>query len=296
MEAFRWISASSLFFTGMAICVKQLVALGMPEGEVVFFRLFLNFLVVAAWMACRGHSFRFEGSRGLLFFRGVCGFVAVSALFLSVSRLPLPVASLLYWSSPLFVVLFSQVIFKEASPRALLPFLGLAFVGLTLLLNVRKEQLLGSYPLSSVLIGLGGSMAGALAYLTVRRATARVSPHGIVLAFTGVGSVLSLPWLFSVYETPRPEQWAWLLGLGGSAVLGQYLMTRGYGVAPASVVSSLNLLNAAFSALSGWVFFGESLAWAQWRGMGLMVAGIVAVALQAASRPARRTWEARVVS
>jgi hypothetical protein len=75
-----------------------------------------------------------------------------------------------------------------------------------------------------------------------------------------------------------------------------YLMTRGYGVAPASVVSSLNLLNAAFSALSGWVFFGESLAWAQWLGMGLMVAGIVAVALQAASRPARRTWEARVVS
>jgi drug/metabolite transporter (DMT)-like permease len=92
----------------------------------------------------------------------------------------------------------------------------------------------------------------------------------------------------SVYETPRPEQLAWLFGLGGCAVLGQYLMTRGYGVAPASVVSSLNLLNAAFSALTGWIFFGESLAWAQWLGMGLMVAGIVAVALQAAPGAAHR--------
>jgi drug/metabolite transporter (DMT)-like permease len=285
LRALAWISGSAFFFSLMSLLVKRLATLGVPQSQIVFWRVFFNCLFVAAVMLKRGEPFFPRGDRALLFFRGVCGFIAVTCLFASLAHLPLPVASILYWSSPLFVILLSGFVFRERLPRSAPVGCAVAFVGLALLLKVELGGHWFAYPAVAVGVGLLGSVAGAFAYLAVRKATERVGVNGIIFAFTGVASVLALPWALSEFQVPDALQAVQLLLLAVSAIIGQYLMTEGYRHAPAGVVSTMNLLVAAFSAVWGVLFFDESLDALQWGGMLLMALGIAAVTLGAGKRP-----------
>jgi drug/metabolite transporter (DMT)-like permease len=74
--------------------------------------------------------------------------------------------------------------------------------------------------------------------------------------------------------------------MGSAATLGQFLMTHAYRFAPAGIVSTMNLLNAAFSAVLGWTLFGETLDRLQWAGLVVLGIGIASVTLSAGkSRP-----------
>lgn len=267
---------SALGFSVMAIFVKRLGP-ALPQFELVFFRSFINFTLVLAAMLGLGEKLAVEARDAkLLTFRGVAGFVGVTCLFYSIGKLPLPVAMLLGWTSPAFVLLFSRLFLGEKVARTSHgASIVLAFGGLILLLNPKfgAEHWI-SLPLFPVAVALVGASAAGAAYVAVRAATARVGANVIVLYFTGIASLISLPLAAGDFRAPTTGQWMELLLLGIFATLGQLAMTRAYRHAPAGYVSTMSLLNAAFSAVFGWAFFEERLSSEQWAGMIALAAGI----------------------
>jgi len=272
---------SAMGFSIMSVLVKRL-GTSVPHMELVFFRSAVNFVIVLVSMALLGESY-FPPRPGLLFFRGLMGFCGVTCLFYGISHLPLSIASMINWSSPLFVILFSRIFLKERIGARSAWWVAVAFVGLVFLVRPDTGSGSGSLPMMGVGIAVAGAAFGGMAYVAVRAATARVGVNAIVLYFTGTATILSLPFAIPVFRIPDASALVQLLGVGAFAAWGQFCMTQGYRHAAAGLVSTMGLFNAVFSMLWGWWFFSEALAPVQWMGMTLLAAG-VALATRASRR------------
>lgn len=258
----------------MSVFVKRL-GTHIPHMELVFFRSFINFLVVAVAMGIRGENF-FPAGKKLLFFRGLMGFCGVTCLFYGVAHLPLSIAAMINWSSPVFVILISRAWLKEKLSVQAMAWIALAFTGLVMLIRPDFGAGRTHLPLHAVIIALMGAFFGGMAYVAVRKATARVGVNPIVLYFTGTATLLSLPWAAQEFRIPDLSVLIELILIGLFASWGQFCMTQGYRFAAAGLVSTMGLLNAVFAVLFGWVFFAEALAAIQWIGMILLGFGIAA--------------------
>ena len=241
--------------------------------ELVFFRVFVNFVLVGLLMAVRQENF-FPSDKKLLFFRGGMGFCGVTCLFYGIGHLPLSIASMINWSSPLFVIVFSWFLLKERLAVRALIWVAVAFAGLVALMRPDWSGSGNGLPVFAVGIAVAGAAFGGMAYVAVRAATARVGVNAIILYFTGTATLLSLPWVVNGFQIPDRSSLIELLGVGLLATWGQICMTQGYRYAAAGLVSIMGLMNAAFSMLFGWVIFAENLTSAQWVGMVLLGLGI----------------------
>jgi drug/metabolite transporter (DMT)-like permease len=279
--ALVWMAASALGFGGMSIFVK-LLSEELPQFELVFFRSFVNFLIVllAMWI---GREKMFPPGKKLLFFRGLVGLGGIICHFYSIAHLPLAVAYMLNWASPIFVILFSRLFLDERISRRAWPGFVLSFLGLALLMRPQTGMGVQGLAIGAVGVALLGAAFGGLAYVAVRVATARVGVNAIILYFTGTASLLSAPLALISFQMPNFLQLIQLVLLGVCASVGQFTMTQAYRHALAGTVSTMGLLNAVSAALLGWVFFGETLSWIQLGGMMLLGVGVGALAMRSRS-------------
>jgi drug/metabolite transporter (DMT)-like permease len=273
-RAAAWMALACVGFATMGVFVKRLSP-EVPEFELVLFRSLINFAVVLVIMVARGDPF-FPKGKQLLVFRGVAGFGGMSCLFYCLGHLPLPLATLLNWSSPIFVILFSALILGERlRPNSVL-WISAALLSVVLILLPGLNEGFRTSWLAGVGVGLLGAAFAGSAYVAVKAAAARVGIYAIVLYLTGVSSLLSAPVAWVQGLSPlSPRQSAEVLALGLLATLGQIAMTEAYRHARASLVSPMSLLNAGMAALLGWWLFDEHLAALQWAGMLLLAVAIL---------------------
>ncbi|MCM0604987.1 MAG: DMT family transporter [Xanthomonadaceae bacterium] len=266
----------------MSLFVKFL-AVNYEHEQIVFFRAFVNFILVFGIMLIRGESLNPPGKK-LLFFRGFVGFLSLICFFYALIHLPLSISAMLNWCSPVFVFFVSAVALKEHHEKSLYLWVTLTFVGLYFLFDPKLSQT-SLLPLA-VGIGILGAMFSSLAFVAVRVATKTVGVNGIVLYFTGTATALSLPLLWGHFHNPVSiKDWAMFLAMGLFATGGQIGMTMGYRYSKAGLVSTYSLLGAAFSSLWGYVLLDERLAISQWAGMLLMAIGISFVAWRSVGKP-----------
>lgn len=280
LAALGWMMASALGFTVMTVHVKRLSP-AIPEFELVFFRSFINLVWVFLLVLASRQSLWPKSDKPLLLFRGVVGFMGVACMFYSIGHLPLPVASMLNWSSPLFVILLSRLFLRERMPAWSGLFIPIAFTGLCLLLDPFSAT--GKpVALFATFIGLLTAFFGGMAYVAVRAVTARVGPDVIVFYFTLVAVLISAPLASTGFVMPSKTQWPEVLSLGTFAAIGQLTMTRAYRHAPAGVVSLMSLLNPVFGAVIGFFVFREALAAMQWAGVALVGTALAGLTTQSA--------------
>ena len=99
----------------------------------------------------------------------------------------------------------------------------------------------------------------------------------IVFYFTVLSTLMSAVPLVWLWQSPEPRIWWFLIFIGFLAAVGQFLLTKGYGLAPAAQVGPFTYVNIVFAALFGWLFWEESLDALTWIGALLIcIAGIVA--------------------
>jgi S-adenosylmethionine uptake transporter len=272
-------TGSSFSFSVMSVFVKRLAQAGVPQFELVFFRSWVNFLLVLPIVLAFERIWP-AGNKRLLLARGLAGFAGASCLFYGVSHLPLSIAAMINWSSPAWVILFSWLLIGEKLPSRSIGWIVAAFVGLVLLLRVDFSGAgFVGLPAKAVLIAMLGAMFGGLAYVAVRAATAKVGVNTIILYFTGVSTLLSAPLALPTLAWRGADTMTELVLVGVFASFGQFCMTQGYRHAAAGLVSTMSLLNAAFSLSFGWILFGERLVALQWAGMALLSLAIAGLAM-----------------
>ena len=249
---------SSLAFSLMTICVKQLGD-RLPVAEIVFFRALISIVLTLIGLRVAKVS-PWGQNHGLLMLRGLCGSIALLCFFEAIANLPLASATVLQYTYPTFTALAAWLMLGEKLRKRIMLAVLIGWIGITLV--VRPGWLdagVGALPLTAVMMGLGGALFTALAYVCVRRLSADEHPLVIIFYFPLLSVPITLPTMLQKGLWPQGIEWLWLIGIGLLTQLGQIWVTQALSGLPAARATSINYVQVVFAAIWGWLFFSEQL-------------------------------------
>ena len=173
------------------------------------------------------------------------------------------------------------LIYRERLGWNFLAGVGLAFVGLYLLVGLDWSRVGAQYQLG-VILGIVTGIAYAVYMLSTRHAQraghVRLAPAQLLCvssllcaAVLGIAAVVE----GDSFALPDVQSWSALIGLGFfGQVLGWVLLTRAMPQLPASLIGLLLLLQPALSFVFDVILFARPTRTLDWIGVGLSLAGI----------------------
>lgn len=242
--------AASFLFAVMGTLVK-LAAKRIPAAEIVTVRFFVSAVVMAPLM-WRKRLPIFGHNRAWLFFRSSCGFCAGLLGFFVLAKLPLADATLLNYSSPIFVAPLSAIFFKERVSPTLAFCIAVAVVGCAFVLKP-------GFAVFNVagLSGVGAAFMSALAYMGIKQLHKTESSLTVVFhfsVFSAFAGAILFGWSFVM---PKTEELLALAAIGVLGVFAQVFLTAAYQHDDASRISPYSYAIVIFAAILGVLFFGE---------------------------------------
>jgi drug/metabolite transporter (DMT)-like permease len=263
--------SASLTFAIMGAVVK-VVSLSLTNEMVVFFRNFCALFFILPWV---WYSHPPGGVRtshfSLHLLRSVAGLGGMYCFFYVIARMQLSESFLLMSTAPLFIPIIAYLWINEPVERKVRGAIVVGFSGIILIL---KPGIGVFQPIA--FIGLAAGLLGALAMVSIRRMSSSEPTIRIVFYFTMLGTLISAMPLVWLWQPPKAEIWWLLLLIGLLAAVGQFLLTKGYSLAPAARVGPFSYSNVVFAMLLGSILWDESLDYLTWVGALLVcIAGIV---------------------
>lgn len=237
------------------VCVNSIVkTLGhrLPAIELLFFRGLFGVMFLIPLVTWRGWaSIRMRHPKMHLL-RATFGTASMFGVFYAVTHLPLADATAILFSNPLFATIFAALILREAVgwKRAAATITG--FIGVLVMIRPGAESI---EPAAFVAIA-AAMMTGALAII-IRRLSGHDSPYVIVVWFTLIGSLMTLPPTLAVWVTPEPGDWPLLVLVGLLGLLGQSAFTLAFSTGQSSAVAPFDYIRLIFAGVSGYLFFAE---------------------------------------
>jgi len=261
---------SAVFFALMALAAK-LASARLSGGEVALFRFaFMLLPALAPGVARKALTYQ---RLDLLFYRGVFGGVAVLLYFLAIAHVPVGIATLLNYSSPVFSVSFAALFLGEpADARLLLPSAA-ALAGLALAAGWGGGARFGGWELA----GLASSILSGAAVAAIRAARRTEGSWAVYGSFTLFGLLAALPFGLAGFQRPTPREWLLLAAVGATSVAAQLLMTYAYRWVTNLQAGVLAQLTVVISLLLGAGVLGDRLRPLQLVGILLTLAGVVGV-------------------
>jgi len=278
-------AASAVCFALMALAAK-LASARLSGVEVAFMRFAVMAVPVLAVPRLLRQALDFQRV-DLLIYRGVFGGLAILLYFLAIAHIPVGIATLLNYVSPVFSVAFAALFLGERVDRRLLLPLAAALIGMVLaaggggaggagqLLRFSRWEIAGMT--SAVLTG-----AAVAAIRAARRTEGSWAIYGSLTLF---GLLATAPFAVADFKLPTPREWLLLAGVGLGSIAAQLLMTYAYRWVTNLQAGVLSQLTVVLSLLFGAAFLGDRPAPIQIVGSLLTLAGVIGVVwLQATPR------------
>lgn len=245
--------ASSLLFAIMALAVKY-AARELSDEAIVFFRSAIGLIALLPWLFRNGtpklatRHFRWHLARGL------AGLAAMYCFFFALARMPLAEATLLNYSTPLFIPFIAALWLHERVATRVWWAIVTGFAGIVFILKP------GTGIFTPVaLVGLAAGLFAAMAMVNIRRLTRTEPTTRIVFYFSVIATAVSAVPLAWAWRTPSLQLWPALAALGICGTLAQLLLTRAYSLAPATQIGPFIYTTVIFAGVLGWALFGERL-------------------------------------
>ncbi|HXP95908.1 MAG TPA: DMT family transporter [Telmatospirillum sp.] len=261
------IIVSTVLFSILWSLVKMLAA-RYPIVEVSFFRSALAFIPVGVMVATNGGLPLLRTRKvSSHIWRSVIGVVSMMLGFLSYHLMPLADAVAISFTSPLLITALSVPLLGEKVGIHRWSAVVVGFVGVLLIIQPGGAMLnLGA------ITALTAAIASAFSMVTIRQLNRTDRPLTIVFYFTLYSTLFTAIPLPFVWVTPTLQDWGLLIVLGLTGGIGQYFMTRAYGLASAAVVSPFNYVSLLWAALFGWAIWGDVPALHVFVGSAVVVA------------------------
>jgi drug/metabolite transporter (DMT)-like permease len=281
---------AALFFSTSGTLGKSAMSAGITPEQVAAARITLAGVVLLAGVALfapRKLKVRREHAPVLLGY-GLLGVAGVQLLyFVAAGRIPVGIAILLEFVSPVLIALWVRFVRRHRLPRSVWGGIALAMVGLALVAQVWQGMTLD---LVGVLAGIGAALCSAGYFLLGERAVADIDPLGLVTWGMVVGAVaicvVAPPWTWPVrlldvdveFGAWHPPVWLLMVLL----VLVATVLAYACGISslrhlPASVASVLGLVEPVITTVAAWLLIGEELAWPQLLGSAILLGGAYVV-------------------
>ena len=264
---------SALGFALMAALVKVAGLRSFPVLQIIAARAFVS-LGISWWDTHRKGISPLGTHRGLLFARGLIGFLALMCVYSAVIHLPLAEATILQYTHPIFTLLFALVALNEAVNRSTLLCIGLSILGLMVILQP-AAGLGGSpdLPAYYVFLALLGAAGSGAAYVIVRKLVPLEDSSVIIFYFPLVCLPAALLLGWRDFIMPTTWEWLILLGVGIFTQIGQWGLTKGLALHKAGTVVAFSYVQVPIVAMLGLVFFNESLSLSSLLGGSLIILG-----------------------
>ena len=274
---------SALSFAVLAFSAK-LASRTLPGDEIAFLRFALMLAPFLVSRRLLREALTYQ-RLDLLAYRGIFGGVAVLLYFLAIEKIPVGMATLLNYSSPVWSVSFAALVLGErVRPLLLLPF-GVALAGTLLVTGAFEGS--GWPPRVGLWEGVGflSAILSGAAVTAIRAARKTEGSWAIYASFTACGLLVTAPFALAGFRWPDAREWLLLAIVGGSSISAQLLMTYAYRWVTNLQAGVFSQITVMVTMLLGVVFLGERLSPLQLLGAAFAIGGVLGVI--ARSRPTR---------
>lgn len=275
---------SSVCF-GLMAFVAKLATATLGGGQVALLRFAMMLVPFAVAPSLARRAMRYE-RLDLLFYRGFFGGTAVLLYFLAIAHLPVAIATLLNYSSPIFSVLFARAFLGEPMPvRKVVPLVA-ALAGLALVMGERVGP--GEWSRSGVwtAVGLLSAVLSGAAVTAIRAARRTESSWAVYGSFSLLGLVATAPVGIWEWRTPSAVAVGWIVLVGASSIAAQLLMTYAFRWVDNLQAGVFAPLAPLIAAALGVVLLGERLTPVELAGGALALGGVAATVVAGHGAPA----------
>ena len=258
INGIKYLIGSGFAFSLMSVCVK---AIGgrIPVSELVFARAGMS-LIMTRILLLKNNINPWGNQKRLLLIRGLLGTIALFCIFKALTILPIATATVIQYIYPTFTVICAYFILKEYIYKRIVFSIILGWLGIVL---VSQPEWISNNNYFETIIAISIAIIGALmtslAYICVRKLSAKEHPLVIIYYFPLVSIPLSLPFLINNFVLPNGIEWIWIFGIGFFTQIGQLCITEGLRLIPAGQATSLNYSQVIFSCIFGVLIFQEAI-------------------------------------
>lgn len=191
------------------------------------------------------------------FVRGGLHTLGLFLWFAALPKIPLADMTAIGFTTPLFIMLGAYLFLHEPMRWERWVATGLGFTGVMIVVGPQFAIGQGSGAGWYHLIMLASAPLFAASFL-VTKALTRYESTGTILVWQGITiSLLSLPFAASTWANPSLWQWLGFLLSGALGSGGHYCLTQAFRKADISATQSIKFLELVWSAMMGWVMFGD---------------------------------------
>ena len=244
----------------------KLLSAGLPLWQLFFLRSILILPLLAVLILRTGHGRLRSALNRWVLLRSALIVAMYVAFYAALPVLALPVVSAVYYTGPLFIVLFSGLFLREKIALAQWGAVLAAFVGVLIVLRPTGDEFS-----MAALIPLVSALCYAVAMVTTRGRVGAIDAWiltfslNIVFAISGLAGIIvsaivarpdAYPFLLTVWAPLDGETAAMVALLAFISIAIHVLLARAYQLGPTVVVAGLDFSYLVFAALWAVVFFG----------------------------------------
>ncbi len=260
---------------------------GLPSGIVVFFRNLFGLIVLIPIVTHPGAvSMKTKFLRFHLLRAGF-GLCAMYSYFYAINHLALGKAVMLNFTSPLFIPVIARIWLKEKITPRIIGAVFIGFIGVAFIESHAFREIAKAGEIAGAVAGLMSAVFASCALVTLRKLGATEPATRTVFYFALGGAVMTAFPLPLVWTMPQGwEQWLPLFLSGALASVAQWLLSKGFALAPAAVAAPVYYLTVPLAAIIGHFAFHDQLdRWSLIGGAMVCAAGII---VSMPARPSRR--------
>jgi drug/metabolite transporter (DMT)-like permease len=281
--ALLFIGAGASLWGIIGIFVTYLYEIGFTPTQVVAVRALSATIFLVIYVLFKNRQLLKINVSDSKYFVGTGIFSIVLfnwCLFSAIEETSISIASILLYTAPAFVTIFSRLLFKEALTTRKILALFITFIGCSFVIGILPNM---DEPISlyGVILGLGSGLFYSLYSIFGKFALKKYDSLTVtvytflfatiaVIPFSGLWSVLPL---FSGIKV-----WMYIIGLGFlSTMLPFIFYTKGLNTIESSRASIIATIEPVVASLMGFLIFHEKLNLWQYLGIVMVIAAVVIV-------------------
>jgi drug/metabolite transporter (DMT)-like permease len=252
----------------MTVFIKLAGDHGVSTPEMMFWRQAFAVPVVCLFIAATGGRALLKTSHfGLHASRTIFGLIAMALTFSSYIMLPLPEATTLGFTVPIFATVLAALILREATGLRRWGAVIAGFIGVLIVIQPGS----GHIPTLGVAVGLSSAfMIGAMTLL-LRQIGKTESAATTVFYFSTLSVPLLAPLLWWYGSTHDLTEWLFLISIGVIGGTGQIAFTASLRFAPVSSVVAMDYIALLWSTVFGWLVWQHLPTPYTWLGAPIII-------------------------
>lgn len=237
--------------------------------EIVFYRNLVAFTLITAFIALqrKPNLFITERPRGQAM-RAVAGTIGMSFVFWAYSLMPMAEVTAIMFTGGLMTTAMSAIILKEYVGPYRWSAVIIGFLGAFLIVSPEGTSIT---PLGSFAAFTAAFIGGGVVSIMLRSLGRTENAQTTVFYFTGIGTLLTAPYMLLYGSIPSVDTMWLLVACGLAGVLSLLAKTQAFRYAEVALLSPINYTGIIWATLFGWFIWGDWPHNTVWIGVAIII-------------------------